>query len=233
MNHRLDVLKANKKIISEGLSRLTWGNVSVIDEGRDKIYIKPSGADLDKIHYEDISVVSMSGDALSGMKPSVDTNTHLLIYENFKNVGAIVHTHSKFATVFAQSNLSIPCFGTTHADYFYGDIPVVYDPNPLLLDTAYEKAVGESIVEYFNDNNLKPLFVPACLCPGHGVFTWGRDLNDAVNNAIIAELVAEMAYHTISLRSSSGKDVNKAVDKKILDKHFLRKHGEKKYYGQR
>jgi L-ribulose-5-phosphate 4-epimerase len=223
----LEVLFANKWIVEKNLSILTWGNVSKIDREKDLLLIKPSGADLDSINEHDIATVKVStGERVSGLKPSVDTDIHLELYRGFEDIGSVVHTHSVHATAFAQAHRAIPCLGTTHADYFHGEIPCVNQPTPAQVENDYERHTGQKIVEYFNYFELNPNHVPAALVAGHGVFCWGKTLEAALETAIIVETVAEMALHTLSL--------NKGImlDDYVLEKHFMRKHGDSKYYGQ-
>jgi L-ribulose-5-phosphate 4-epimerase len=220
------LLSANKEIVDLGLVKLTWGNVSARQDN--KILIKPSGVDLQSLDFNDISIVNFNNILLGGLKQSVDTPSHIEIYRHFHDVNAIVHTHSKYATSFAQSKTNIPCLGTTHADYFRYEIPVVNEAKNL---EKYEKSTGESIVNFFIENNIDPLEVPAALCPGHGVFAWGVTIEEAVKHALVLELVAEMSYNTMMILSCKGKQAQ-PIASDISDKHFLRKHGKEKYYGQ-
>ena len=218
------ILQANKWIVDKKLVFLTWGNVSLKQESR--VFIKPSGIDLEKASAEEMSEVSLNGNIISGLKPSVDIPAHLELYSGFERINSIVHTHSKYATVFAQLNRSIDCLGTTHADYFKGSIPVV--PIPRWNDSeSYEKTTGKAIVSYFKEKNINPLEISATLVSGHGVFAWGETLDKALENAYVLELIAEMAYLTIVVRPLPAE-----LDSKILEKHFLRKNGNGKYYGQ-
>lgn len=223
----LEVLYANKWIVEKNLSILTWGNVSKVNREEGQIYIKPSGANLETLGSEDISIVSLGdGSHLSGLSPSVDTKTHRQLYKHFDDVGCVVHTHSTYATAFAQANCSIPCLGTTHADYFFGSIPCITQPTSNEVDKDYEKFTGLRIVNHFHTLGINSLEVPAALVQGHGVFCWGKTVKDALENSIIVEKVAEMAIHTLSLNQKS------KLSEYILNKHFLRKHGKNKYYGQ-
>ena len=233
MSLKGSVLEANKKIVSLGLVQMTWGNVSALEKDTGIVHIKPSGVDLDNIKEEDISSVSLwTGNTVSGKKSSVDTPTHLVLYKNFKDVGAIVHTHSKFATAFAQANREIHCLGTTHADHFYGSVPVVYQPDAKAVEDRYEEAIGESIVQFFLEKDIDPSHIPGVLCPNHGVFCWGFNLEEAIKNAHALELLAEMADYTHSLNQSFNSDRDNRLRKDIMNKHFFRKHGNEKYYGQ-
>jgi L-ribulose-5-phosphate 4-epimerase len=224
--NKKSVLYANKWIVDKGLVELTWGNVSCYDRQKSTIYIKPSGVSLDSIKEDDISSLTIKGSLLSGKKPSVDTPTHLEIYRNFSNVNCVIHTHSKYATIFAQANMSIPCLGTTHSDYFYGPIPCVEHPNMQEVNSDYEKQTGIGICNYFESNKINPLQMGSCLVKGHGVFSWGPNIEKALEKAYVLELIAEMAYKTIIINPDA------KLERFILDKHFLRKHGENKYYGQ-
>ncbi len=226
MSLKENLLNANKEIVSLGLVKLTWGNVSA-RQGKN-ILIKPSGVKLQSLDYNDISEVDFDNNLLKGLKQSVDTPSHIELYKSFKNVNAVVHTHSKYATSFAQAKVNIPCLGTTHADYFRYEIPVVGEAKDL---ENYEKSTGESIVNFFIENSIDPLEVPAALCPGHGVFAWGKTIEDAVKHALVLELVAEMSYNTMMILSCQDKQMQ-PINTDISDKHFLRKHGKEKYYGQ-
>lgn len=226
MNFKKKVLEANKWIVDKHLVELTWGNVSYLNKDTNLVYIKPSGVDLFKATNEAISELCTNGDLVSGKKPSVDTPTHLEIYKNFDNINCVVHTHSKYCTIFAQANMSIPCLGTTHADYFYGNIPCIEHTDYEKTYQNYEGETGSNICKYFLDNDINPLTMGACLVKGHGVFFWAESIEKALENALVAELLAEMAYKTLILNSKA------ALEEFILDKHFLRKHGDKKYYGQ-
>ena len=222
-----NTVRLNKQIVNRGLVILTWGNGSIIDPVQEEIYIKPSGVNTKQLTEKDISVVDFDGHTLRGKKPSVDVQTHIEIYKGFKNIGSIIHTHSLYCTIFAQLQEDIPCLGTTHADYFYGKIPVVdmlYDDQ---INKDYEKNTGTSIVKYFLSNKIDPLHVPAALVPCHGVFVWGRDHFEAIENAIVAEHVAKMAD-----MQRVADPICECINKTLVDKHFLRKHGDTKYYGQ-
>ncbi|HZK71377.1 MAG TPA: L-ribulose-5-phosphate 4-epimerase [Clostridia bacterium] len=221
------VLEANLELSKRGLVTFTWGNVSGIDRTNNLIVIKPSGVAYDELKLEDLVVLDLEGNQIEGkLKPSSDTPTHLVIYRNFKEVGGIVHTHSRWATIWAQSGKGIPAFGTTHADYFYGEIPCTRKMTAEEIHGAYEEETGNVIVETFAGNN--PIYVPGVLTNNHGPFTWGKDAQEAVHNAVVLEEVAMMAYNTCQLTSGI-----KAIDQTLLDKHFLRKHGANAYYGQK
>lgn len=221
------VLKANLELPKRGLITFTWGNVSGIDRTNNLIVIKPSGVAYDQLKLEDLVVVDLEGNQIEGkLKPSSDTPTHLVIYRNFKDVGGVVHTHSTWATSWAQSGRGIPALGTTHADYFYGEIPCTREMSPEEIVDAYEEQTGNVIVETFDGKN--PNYVPGVLVNNHGPFTWGKDAGDAVHNAVVLEEVAMMAYNTCQLKPEI-----KAINQDLLNKHFLRKHGANAYYGQK
>lgn len=220
------VYEANMELPRRGLITYTWGNVSGIDREKGLFVIKPSGVDYDKLQPEDMVVMDLEGNKVEGKyKPSSDTPTHLELYKAFPQVGGIVHTHSAWATSWAQACRSIPCYGTTHADYFYGDIPCARNLTEEEISEAYEKNTGLVIIETFKEKN--PVFVPGVLCANHGPFTWGKDAAEAVHNAVVLEEVAKMAARTERLRA----DVPPAPQV-IQDKHFMRKHGPNAYYGQ-
>ena len=222
-----EVLLANLELPKRGLVTYTWGNVSGIDREKGLIVIKPSGVAYEELKPEHMVVLDLEGKQVEGdMKPSSDTATHLVIYNNFKDIGGVVHTHSRWATIWAQSGRSILPLGTTHADYFYGDIPCTRKLTAEEINGKYETETGNVIVETFKDIN--PVFVPGVLVNNHGPFSWGKNADEAVHNAVVMEEVAMMAFHTHIL--SPGID---AIDKSLLDKHFLRKHGANAYYGQK
>ena len=220
------VLKANLALVRHGLVLFTWGNVSGIDREKGLMVIKPSGVSYDDMKAEDMVVVNLDGKIVEGnLNPSSDTPTHLLLYKNFMSVGGIVHTHSEWATSWAQAGKSIPCYGTTHADYFYGDIPCTRKLTQDETESEYEINTGNVIVERFR--NLDHNAVPGVLVNGHAPFSWGKDPADAVYHAVVLEEVAKMAFRTQVL----GNTV--PVDKYLLDKHYQRKHGKNAYYGQK
>ena len=219
-----EVYEANMLLPKYGLVTFTWGNVSGIDRESGLVVIKPSGVDYDKMTADDMVVVDLEGNRVEGnLNPSSDTATHLELYKAFPDMGGIVHTHSPWATSWAQAGRGIPCYGTTHADYMYGEIPCVRNLTKEEIDEAYEKNTGVLIVEHFKDTEY--MAMPAVLCKNHGPFTWGKDAAGAVENAIILEEVAMMAYHSLALGAQP-------VDSYLLDKHYLRKHGPGAYYGQ-
>jgi len=221
------VWKANLELPLKGLVTYTWGNVSGIDRGKGLVVIKPSGVSYEELQVNQMVVVDLAGNKVEGdLNPSSDTDTHLALYRAFAEIGGIVHTHSSWATVWAQSGMSIPAFGTTHADYFFGDIPCTRKMTAEEIREDYEGQTGNVIVETFSGKN--PLHVPGVLVNNHGPFSWGKDPKEAVHNAVVIEEVAKMAYHTLALNP-----VTKAIDKALLEKHFLRKHGSDAYYGQK
>lgn len=220
------VYEANMELQRKGLVIYTWGNVSGIDREKGLVVIKPSGVDYDTMKAEDMVVLDLEGNIVEGKyKPSTDTPTHLVMYNTYPNIGGVVHTHSEWATTFAQAGLSIPTFGTTHADYFYGNIPCTRDLTEDEINGEYEKETGNVIVETIGDKN--PLEIPAIVVKNHGPFTWGKDPDNAVYNAVVLDKVAEMAYKTMTLNRSV-----EGVNQVLLDKHYLRKHGVNAYYGQ-
>ena len=223
------VLEANLLLPKHGLVTFTWGNVSGIDRESGLVVIKPSGVEYDVMKAEDMVVVDLDGKVVEGKwKPSSDTPTHVVLYKAFPNIGGVVHTHSRWATSFAQSGRDIPCYGTTHADYFYGSIPCVRNLTKEEIDEAYELNTGKLIVDEFKRMNIDPEAVPAVLCKNHGPFAWGKDANNAVHNAVVLEEVAKMALFT--------EQINHEVisaPQELQDKHYFRKHGANAYYGQK
>ncbi len=220
------VFEANKGLVKHGLVIFTWGNVSGIDREQGLVVIKPSGVSYQEMTADDMVVVNMDGKVVNGkLRPSSDTPTHLVLYKSFPEIGGIVHTHSPWATVWAQAGKTIPVLGTTHADYFYGPIPCTRKLTQSEIETAYEAETGNVIVETFN--NLNPIAIPGVLVNNHAPFTWGKSPDEAVNHAKVLEEVAKMAYRTLQLNPSS------TIDQFHLDKHYLRKHGKNAYYGQK
>lgn len=222
-----EVFKANMLLPKYGLVTFTWGNVSGIDRDSGLVVIKPSGVEYDTMTADDMVVVDLySGERVEGKyKPSSDTPTHLELYKAFENVGGIVHTHSKNATSFAQAGVGIAPLGTTHGDYFYGEIPCTRAMTPDEIKSEYEKNTGTVIIETFE--GIDPLSIPAVLVKSHGPFTWGNDAAEAVHNAVVLEEVAYMNFHALMLNPGIGP-----MQKELLDKHYLRKHGKNAYYGQ-
>jgi L-ribulose-5-phosphate 4-epimerase len=219
------VFEANLALVKEGLVKLTWGNASGIDRVQGLVVIKPSGISYDEMTPEDMVVLDLEGNVInSKWKPSSDTATHLLLYKAFPAIGSIVHTHSEWATSWAQACLDIPCLGTTHADHFYGPVPCTRLLTPTEIQGEYELATGQVIAERFQ--NIDPLAVPAVLVAEHGPFCWGKSPAEALKHAIILEEVAKMAFRTVLLGKQS------PVQSAILEKHYQRKHGPDAYYGQ-
>jgi L-ribulose-5-phosphate 4-epimerase len=223
-----EVCKANKNLTENGLVIFTWGNVSAIDFERNIVAIKPSGVSFENLKPKDIVLVDLNGRIIEGnKKPSSDTKTHLEVYRNFKGVKAVVHTHSMYATIFAQSKKDIPCLGTTHADHFYGNIPVTRDLTAEEINSDYDLNTGKVIVEHFKKNKIDHMFMPACLVASHGPFVWGDSLNSAVENAVMLEVVAKMVEKSLQINPNI-----KPITPELLDKHYLRKNGINAYYGQ-
>ncbi len=222
------VYKANMMLPEYGLVTFTWGNVSGIDREAGLFVIKPSGVDYNKLTPDDMVVMDLAGNKVEGKyKPSSDTPTHLVLYNAFPEIGGVVHTHSVWAASWAQAGRDIPCYGTTHADYIYGDVPCCRNLTQEELDEAYEKNTGVLIVEEFKNRGIDYLSVPAVLCKNHGPFTWGKDAAEAVHNAVVLEEVAKMAAHTEQINPHAGR-----APQRYQDKHYYRKHGANAYYGQ-
>ncbi|WP_026883057.1 L-ribulose-5-phosphate 4-epimerase [Clostridium akagii] len=222
------VLEANLLLPEYGLVTFTWGNVSGIDREKGLIVIKPSGVDYKTMKASDMVIVDMDGKVIEGkLNPSSDTPTHIVLYKKFPNIQGVVHTHSPWAVSFAQAGVSIPAAGTTHGDYFYGEIPVTRAMTEEEIIKDYEKQTGDVIVETFNKNNINPDYVPGVLVNDHGPFTWGTSPENAVHNSVVLEEVAKMAYHSLQLNAHKI-----TMDQVLLDKHFNRKHGKNAYYGQ-
>lgn len=221
------VLKANLMLPEYGLVTFTWGNVSAVDRESGMMVIKPSGVEYDNMTADDMVVVELStGKVVEGnKKPSSDTPTHLQLYRAFKNTGGIVHTHSNWATSFAQAGLGIRPLGTTHGDYFYGEIPCTRNMTPSEINGEYEKETGNVIIETFK--NLDPQAIPAVLVKSHGPFAWGNNAEEAVHNAVVLEEIAAMNYRTVTLNQSVPN-----MSQTLLDKLYFRKHGKNAYYGQ-
>ena len=223
-----EVCDANLQLVAEGLVIQTWGNVSGIDRARGLVVIKPSGVSYDGMKPRHMVVISLAtGKVVDGkLKPSSDTETHLELYRAFKNIGGIVHTHSLYATAWAQAKKTLPSYGTTQADYWYGEVPCTRAMTHAEIKNDYEKNTGRVIVETFRKKN--PLENPSVLVASHGPFTWGRDVADAVHNAEVLEFIARLASETLHINPAT-----KPMPSSLLDKHFLRKHGAKAYYGQK
>lgn len=221
-----DVCQANLDLVKHGLVVFTWGNVSGFDRSSELMVIKPSGVEYSVMKPSDMVVVDLNGQVVEGkLRPSSDTPTHLELYRAFVTLGGIVHTHSTWGTIWAQAGRAIPPLGTTHADYYYGEIPCTRKLNEAEVKGSYEFETGRVIVETFKNHD--PAAIPGVLVSSHAPFAWGRDAHDAVHNAVVLEKVAEMAYHTLALNNVS------AIDQYLLDKHYLRKHGKNAYYGQK
>ena len=224
---REQVCEANLALVRHGLVTLTWGNVSGINEDRDRVVIKPSGVAYERMKPEHMVVVDLDGNVVEGqLRPSSDTPTHVLLYKHFDGIGGIAHSHSPRATVFAQARIEIPCLGTTHADHFFGPVPLTRPLSEAEVEAAYEANTGRVIVERFA--KLDPAAMPAALVAGHGPFAWGDSAAGSVKNAIALEAVAEMALGTLAIRP----DVPE-LEAYVLNKHYGRKHGPDAYYGQK
>ncbi len=222
-----EVLRANLALPKHGLVTFTWGNVSGVDRKRGLMVIKPSGVEYDAMSADDMVVVSLeTGERVEGRwKPSSDTPTHIVLYNAFPGIGGVVHTHSRWATSFAQAGCGIPAYGTTQGDYFYGEIPCTRLMTDAEIGGEYEKETGNVIVEAFS--SISPDDIPAVLVHSHGPFAWGKDPGNAVHNAVVLEEVAFMAFHARMLNPSIAP-----MQQSLLDKHYLRKHGKDAYYGQ-
>ena len=221
-----EVYRANMDLPKYGLVTFTWGNVSGIDREKGLFVIKPSGVEYDKLRPEDMVVVDLQGNKVEGeYNPSSDTPTHVVLYNEFPDIGGIVHTHSEWATSWAQAGRSIPCYGTTHADYIYGEVPCVRNLTKDEIEEAYEKNTGVLIAEHFKNSDYKA--VPAVLCKNHGPFTWGKDAHEAVHNAVVLEEVAMMACRCELINLQV-----RPAPQELQDKHYYRKHGANAYYGQ-
>ncbi len=222
------VYEANILLPKYGLVTFTWGNVSEIDREKGIFAIKPSGVDYDKLTADDMVLMDLEGNKVEGRyNPSSDTPTHLELYRSFPGTGGIVHTHSSYATSWAQAGRGIPCYGTTHADYFYGEIPCLRCLTRKEINAAYEKNTGLLIVNEFKRLGLDPSAVPAVLCKNHGPFAWGKDAYEAVHNSVVLEEVAKMAFRSELINPSV-----EPAPQELQDKHYYRKHGANAYYGQ-
>lgn len=223
------VYEANMDLPHYGLVTFTWGNVSAIDRESGLFVIKPSGVDYDKLKPEDMVVMNLNGEKVEGRyNPSSDTATHLELYKAFPQIGGVVHTHSTYATSWAQAGRAIPCYGTTHADYIYGEVPCARCLTKEEIDEAYEENTGHLIVDTFKKSGRDVMAVPAILCQCHGPFAWGTDAKNAVHNAVVLEKVAEMAYRTELINPKVPQ-----APQELQDKHYYRKHGANAYYGQK
>ena len=223
------VLEANLKLKEYNLVVLTWGNVSALSDDRKYVVIKPSGVDYAVMTADQMVVTDLDGNVVEGnLRPSSDLPTHIEIYKNFQGVGGIVHTHSRYATAFAQAEQELPCYGTTHADHFYGTVPCTRHLLPEEIESGYEINTGKVIVETFRERHLDPLAVPAVLVCKHGPFTWGSDMKKAVENALVLDETAHMAILSMMMNPSI-----QAAPQYLQDKHYFRKHGANAYYGQK
>ena len=223
------VLKANLLLPKHGLVTFTWGNVSGVDREAGLMVIEPSGVEYDEMCADDMVVVSLeTGERVEGRyKPSSDTPTHVALYKAFPNIGGVVHTHSRWATSFAQAGKGVPAFGTTQGDYFYGEIPCTRLMTAEEIHGEYELETGNVIIETYKERGINPDYVPACLVHSHGPFAWGTDPMNAVHNSVVLEEVAFMAFHAMALTPGLPP-----MQQELLDKHYLRKHGPNAYYGQ-
>jgi L-ribulose-5-phosphate 4-epimerase len=224
---REEVLEANLELVRRGLVLYTFGNASGISREEGLVAIKPSGVAYETMKAEDLVVVDLEGNIVEGtLRPSSDLPTHLILYKAFKGIGGIAHTHSSAATAWAQAQKEIPCFGTTHADYFHGPVPVTKPLSPAQIRTEYEANTGHAIVRRFK--KLDPLHIPAVLVAGHAPFCWGKSPAEAAHVAVILEEIAAVAFRTIAANPKA-----RPISKHLHDKHFLRKHGSSAYYGQK
>ncbi len=224
---KAEVCEANLELVRQRLVTLTWGNASGISDDRKLVVIKPSGVDYEQMKPGHMVVVDLEGNVVEGdLRPSTDTPSHVVLYKHFDGIGGVTHTHSPQTTMFAQARVELPCFGTTHADHFFGPVPVTRPLTPEEVETAYEANTGMVIVERFAEIN--PIEMPAVLVAGHGAVTWGRSAADAVKNAIALEAVARMAIGMLTIRPDAP-----VLESYVLNKHYQRKHGENAYYGQK
>ena len=224
-----EVFLANLELPKQGLVKYTWGNASAIDRESGLFVIKPSGVDYETMQPSDMVVIDLEGNVVEGtLNPSSDTATHAVLYKHYHKIGGIVHTHSTWATIWAQSGLDLPALGTTHADTFYGAVPCARFLTQEEIDRGYEAETGKVIIETFEERGLDILAIPGVLLHGHGPFTWGKDAKSAVMNSVVLDEVAKMNLFTRELNHFS-----KELPQRILDKHYLRKHGKNAYYGQK
>ena len=228
---RRQVVAANQEIARRGLAPHTFGNASGVDRSGEKalVVIKPSGVDYSTLKPEDLVITDLDGKIVEGkLRPSSDLDTHTLLYREFPQIGGVVHTHSEFATSWAQAGRSIPCFGTTHADYFHGPVPVTEPLTAEEVSSGYVRNTGAVIVRRFRAEGLDPVAVPGVLVAGHAPFAWGKDAADAVEHADVLEYIARLAFRTVALNGSAGP-----IPGHVSEHHYLRKHGPKATYGQR
>ncbi|MGN0582646.1 MAG: L-ribulose-5-phosphate 4-epimerase [Oscillospiraceae bacterium] len=225
---RKEVYEANMELPKRNLVTFTWGNVSGIDRETGIVLIKPSGVEYDELTPDKLVALDLDGNIIEGdLNPSSDTKTHIELYKKYPEIGGIVHTHSTNAVAWAQAQRDIPCYGTTHADYFYGPVPCTRGLTKEELDEDYEKNTGKVIIETFTERNLRVVAVPGVICANHGPFTWGKDAAAAVYHAVVLEEIAKMSLFTEQLN----KNVQPAPDY-LINKHYMRKHGPNAYYGQ-
>ena len=227
---REEVLEANLELVRRGLVLYTFGNASGVDRNEGLVVIKPSGVDYDELRPEHMVITNLNGAIVEGdLRPSSDLDTHILLYREFPAIGAVVHTHSEYATSFAQAGLPIPAYGTTHADYFYGPVPVTAPLSDEAIGGNYVHETGLAIAARFREpgREVDPMAVPACLVAGHAPFVWGKDAHSAALNAVVLEAVARMAYRTVLLQANCA-----GVSQALLDRHYFRKHGASATYGQ-
>lgn len=223
-----EVLEANQALVSYNLVTFTWGNVSGINKDRDLIVIKPSGINYEDLTIDNLTVVNMEGEIVEGnTKPSSDTATHLELYKHFPEIGGVVHTHSSWATSWAQAGRDLPAMGTTQGDYFYGTVPCTRTMKNEEIERDYEKQTGSVIVETFQQRNIEPGSVPGVLVHGHAPFTWGKNAEEAIHNAVVLEETAKTSFRAVQLNPNAGQ-----INQTLLNKHYLRKHGKHAYYGQ-
>lgn len=223
------VFEANLELPKRKLITYTWGNVSGIDRKSGLVVIKPSGVAYESMSAEDMVITDLEGNIVEGsFKPSSDLATHLVLYKTYPAIGGIVHTHSRKATAWAQAGLDIPALGTTHADYFYGPIPCTRKMHNAEIEGSYELETGNVIIKTFQERNIDPMQIPAVIVHSHGPFNWGKDPAEAVHNTVVLEELAALAFDTLALNSTTGP-----MQQELLDKHYLRKHGENAYYGQK
>lgn len=226
---RKEVYEANMELTRRGLVLYTWGNVSGIDRERGLVAIKPSGVEYEELTPEKLVLLDLEGNVVEGaLRPSSDTPTHLELYRRFPDIDGITHTHSTHAVAWAQARRDIPCFGTTHADYFYGSVPCARELTPEEVESGYELNTGKVIAETFERRGIDPRYVPGVLCACHGPFTWGKSAAEAVYHAAVLEEVARMALYTTLIDPAAAP-----APRHVADKHFMRKHGPNAYYGQK
>ncbi len=226
---RKEALFGNRMLPSSGLVKLTFGNVSVIDRIKRVVAIKPSGVNFDNLNLNSIVLTDLDGNILEGdKKPSSDLPTHLELYKNFPKISSIIHTHSEYATSFAQARKPLDCFGTTHADHFHGTIPITEDLSREEIEKNYELNTGKAITRTFREKRLNYLEIPACLVASHGPFIWGEFVKETLENAIVLEEIAKMNYKILLINPTA-----EGISEYLLDKHFFRKHGKTAYYGQK